>query len=120
MRRRCLDEKSGSYSRYGGRGIRVCDRWQVFEDFLEDMGEAPTDQHTVDRENPDGNYEPGNCKWATTQEQLETRRRGLKADDVRFIRSHPEILLRELAEQFGVTETAISFARTGKTWTHVQ
>ena len=63
---------------YGGRGIRVCKRWRVFENFLADMGERLPNK-TLDRfPNPDGNYEPGNCRWATKEEQTATQRRRQK------------------------------------------
>jgi hypothetical protein len=69
MRSRCRTKSNASYPAYGGRGITVCDRWQVFENFLTDMGERPSLDHSIDREDPDGNYEPGNCRWLTRAEQ---------------------------------------------------
>jgi hypothetical protein len=75
MRRRCNSPKAANYKRYGGRGIRVCERWESFELFLEDMGPRPSAQHTIERENNDGHYEPSNCSWATKSEQAASRER---------------------------------------------
>ena len=74
MRARCLNPNNREYLRYGGRGITVCERWQSFENFLADMGLRP-EGLTLDRINPDGNYEPGNCRWATWTEQRVNQRR---------------------------------------------
>jgi hypothetical protein len=72
MRSRCRDPKNASYPYYGGRGITVCERWAEFENFLADMGARPGGM-TLDRINGDGNYEPGNVRWATKAQQSENR-----------------------------------------------
>lgn len=68
MRERCRYPKHHAYHRYGGRGIKVCQRWMDFSNFLSDMGEAP-DGLTLERKDRDGNYDPSNCIWATMLEQ---------------------------------------------------
>ena len=73
MLERCRSPQHHAYDRYGGRGITVCDRWLVFENFLADMGECPSG-YSLDRINNDGNYEPSNCRWATDSEQNKNRR----------------------------------------------
>lgn len=78
MKSRCYRPSDKDYPNWGGRGIRVCDRWKSdFEAFFSDMGPKPTPSHTIDRLRPNENYEPGNCRWATLVQQATENRRGL-------------------------------------------
>jgi hypothetical protein len=73
IKARCLKPRDSNYVNYGGRGIKICDRWLVFENFLADMGVRPKNLQ-IDRINNDGNYEPGNCRWTTRKENVNNRR----------------------------------------------
>ena len=76
MKSRCLDPNSKRYCDYGGRGITICERWlHSFENFLADVRRAPGPEYSIDRINNDGNYEPGNVRWATRKQQRQNRRR---------------------------------------------
>lgn len=74
MIKRCTNPNDKDHWKdYGGRGITICERWRSFKDFLADMGERP-DGRTLDRIDVNGNYEPGNCRWATKSEQQRNKR----------------------------------------------
>jgi len=97
MRGRCESPSDARHSYYGARGINVCERWKSFEAFLADMGERPSPLHSLDRINVDGNYEPGNCRWATRKEQNRNTRRNV------FITFQGEKrIVSEWAEKLGI------------------
>ena len=68
MLTRCSNKNQRSYRYYGAKGISVCERWKDYSAFLEDMGEKPVDGWHIDRIDPNGNYEPGNCEWVSASE----------------------------------------------------
>jgi hypothetical protein len=102
MRQRCQNEHDQAYPRYGGRGISVCERWQHFEAFYQDMGDPPSRLHTIERIDNNGNYAPGNCCWATKEQQARNTRR-----NVRYELNGEKLLMRELADRFGLLEVTI-------------
>ena len=79
MRGRCNNPNHADYRYYGGRGIKVCERWGKFENFLADMGERP-EGCSLDRIDVNGNYEPSNCRWASNSEQRRNSRRSIFID----------------------------------------
>lgn len=103
--------KGKYYRNYGARGITVCDRWRSFKNFVEDMGRRPGPEYSIDRyPNQDGNYEPGNCRWATTGEQTTNR-----CDNIFVDYNGERVLLVELTRRLGVSR-GIVYGRLKLGW----
>jgi len=99
LKERCFNPNNKDWPNYGGRGITVCERWRdSFEAFYEDMGARP-DGHSIDRINVNGNYEPGNCRWATPSEQMQNVRHNVM-DDLDGSR----VALREACRRLGIVD----------------
>lgn len=105
MKQRCLNEKAREFKWYGGRGIRVCESWQQsFEAFYADMGDPPSDKHTIERSDVNGHYEPGNCYWATTNEQAVNRR-----DNVYLEHDGKRQTISQWADQLGLPRATLYY-----------
>jgi len=111
MKQRCNNRNHEAYSRYGGRGIAVCKRWYSFQNFLNDMGERPSSEHSIDRINNDGNYKPDNCRWATRTQQGRN-----KHNNVMLTCDGETMCQSEWAERIGITPEALA-ARIKRGWT---
>jgi len=98
-----------AYDHYGGRGIKVCDRWQKFENFFQDMGPRPA-RKTIDRIDVNGNYEPSNCRWATTHEQMRNRR-----DNVHYEYMGRKQILPDWATEFSINPSTVK-SRMKRGW----
>jgi hypothetical protein len=98
MRTRCNKPAHPDYAKYGGRGIKVAPQWEGFLTFLHDVGRRPSPDHSIDRIDNNGHYEPGNVRWATRKEQARNRR-----SSVRIAYRGEERTLAEWAEVAGMT-----------------
>lgn len=120
MKNRCYRKADIGYKAYGGRGIIVCNTWRhSFVNFMNDMGERPTKEHSIDRIKNDEGYNPSNCRWATKAEQARNRRSTKltkqQADQIRDL--HNEGLTYDiLADAFGVSKSNIGLICRGKRW----
>lgn len=116
MKTRCTNPRTPKFHLHGGRGVTVCERWASFENFLQDMGERPSLAHSLDRfPNPNGNYEPSNCRWATSSEQSRNRktcRPVIREDGLRF-----ETII-DAAEATGGNRRCIRDVCTGRQKSH--
>lgn len=111
MKQRCLNLSAVDYPKYGGRGIKICERWLAsFSNFLEDMGPRPL-RHSLDRVNNDGDYEPSNCRWSTHREQNANSR------NCRYLEFNGERrLLGHWATELGISDYRLSW-RLAHGWT---
>lgn len=112
MMTRCFNPAEPAYPRYGGAGITVCERWKKFENFLEDMGERPSKDHSIDRW-PDkaGGYEKSNCRWATRREQQNNQ----KSNRIFHFRGK-DVTLAELVDLTGMTRTVLKYRLIEHGW----
>lgn len=113
MRARCYNKNNDAYENYGGRGITVCERWigkDGFFNFLNDMGERPSDGHSIDRIDNEKGYSPENCKWATKAEQLNNKRNNRKV-----LICGEEMTATQAAKKYGVSP-AMVLSRLRQGW----
>jgi hypothetical protein len=111
MKRRCNNPNAENYPYYGGRGIKVCERWESFENFLHDMGVRPS-KMTLDRKDSNGNYEPSNCRWASKADQATNTSRNVILE-----KDGKKMTVSQWAEELGVNPTSITL-RLRRGWSH--
>lgn len=118
MRNRCTNPQDPNWPRYGGRGIVICKEWDNFEVFFSDMGSRPSLNHSINRKNNNGNYEPKNCSWATPKEQARNRRsNSLTAEKVKFIRENAGFMTQvKIAEIVGTSQAHVSRVILNQSW----
>jgi len=105
IKRRCYDQKTAQYKNYGGRGIKMCDEWLCdYKNFLADMGRRPSNEHSIDRIDNDGNYEPNNCRWATDLEQAQNTTRTVK-----YLINGNLMLARDICNAVGIKQYQFAY-----------
>jgi hypothetical protein len=102
MRKRCRNPTHRAFKYYGGKGITVCDRWHVYENFLSDMGRRPSPKHSIERNDSNGNYESSNCRWATKIEQMRN-----KSDNRMLTYEGKTMCVAAWAEHLGISVNTI-------------
>lgn len=124
MRARCADQNDKRWKDYGGRGITVCERWNMsVAAFIADMGPDPGAEYSLDRINNDGNYEPGNVRWATRFEQARNTRRtklnALTVRAIRILREHEGFTYQALADMLHLNKITVAQIATGRNWKNI-
>ena len=110
MKQRCTNPKCTGYKNYGGRGITVCKRWSLFENFIADMGPRPSPDHSIERKDNSGPYSPENCVWSTRKKQARNKRNN------RFLTHGGETLcLTDWSERTGIKSLTI-YGRLLRGW----
>lgn len=112
MRTRCNNPNHAAYHRYGGRGIQVCSEWDDFWQFVADVGDKPSEEYTLDRIDNDGNYEPGNVRWATRKEQSWNSRNSQPC--VVKGKEYPSI--KEAARAYGIRQSTVDMRINSYGW----
>lgn len=119
IKERCLNPNVKSYRNYGGRGIKICDRWLVFENFYNDMISGYEKGLEIDRIDNEGNYEPSNCRWVTHRQNTQnTRKTKLSLDIVKEIRESG-LPTSYFVKKYNTSRSVVNNAKRGKTWANL-